>query len=113
MRWAGRVQLAYTGEDQSVISQKTIAEMLTPQMRPVGIGVFLEGEEEITSFSHGGANEGFRANFFAHTATGDGVAIMTNSDSGGALITEIMNRIAEIYNWSEFKSVIKTKADLD
>jgi len=113
MRWAGRVQLAYTGDDQSVISQKTITEMLTPQIRPVGIGFFLEGEEEITSFSHSGANEGFRANFFAHTQTGDGVAIMTNSDSGGALITEIMNRIAEIYNWSEFKPVIKTKSDLD
>lgn len=113
MRWAGRVQLAYTGEDQSVISKKTIAEMLTPQMRSVGIGFFLEGEEVISSFSHGGANEGFRANFFAHTSTGDGVAIMTNSDSGGALITEIMNRIAEIYNWSEFKPAIKTKDDLD
>ena len=36
---------------------------------------------------------------FGHVRKGYGVAIMTNSESGGQLIRELESRIAAAYNW--------------
>ncbi|WP_262694568.1 serine hydrolase domain-containing protein [Kordiimonas aquimaris] len=112
LRLAGAIQRAHNGSDQSFLSQTTTSEILTRQSDQVGVGFFLNNKGEVTSFSHGGANEGFRANLFAHTETGDGVAVMTNGDNGGALIAEILTRISELYNWQERKPVIKTLVEL-
>jgi CubicO group peptidase (beta-lactamase class C family) len=108
LKLGGEVQLAYHGKSDKILTQESAVEMLTYQFKPVGVGFFLTGEDDkIESFGHGGANAGFRANFFNHTNTGDGIAIMTNSDNGGALMGEIMIRVAEVYGWSEDKPVIK------
>ena len=42
----------------------------------------------------------------AHTLKGYGVAIMTNSDSGGRLIEEIRSRVAAAYNWDMLDKAI-------
>jgi len=110
LRFASKIQQSAKGTDNTFLDQKTATEMLTPQMKPVGIGFFLGGGEATTTFGHGGANAGFRADLFAHINTGDGIAIMTNSDNGGALIKEIKNRAAEIYGWPELGPTIKTVA---
>ncbi|PCI63892.1 MAG: hypothetical protein COB37_03865 [Kordiimonadales bacterium] len=107
MRLAGAVQLSAKGSGQTLWSEETVSEMLTPQMSPVGIGFFLKGDGPITAFSHGGSNEGFRAQFFAHTETGDGIAIMTNGDNGSALMTEILNRVSEFYEWGDYQPILK------
>lgn len=107
LRLVAQIQQANKGNQESIFTQKTVEEMLTPQLNSMGIGFFLEGQRNVTAFSHGGANAGFRAHVFAHTQTGDGVAIMTNSDNGGELIDEIMNRISEIYQWSEITPLNK------
>lgn len=106
MRLSAAMQLSLNGETGSIMSQSSAKEMMTIQQAPVGIGYFLEGED-VTTFSHGGSNAGFRAHFIAHIEGGDGMAIMTNSDSGSALINEIMIRIGEVYGWAENKPTIK------
>jgi CubicO group peptidase (beta-lactamase class C family) len=113
LRLVSQIQLASLGKNESFFSKATVDEMLTPQLPPMGIGFFLEGEGKVTSFSHGGANKGFMAHLFAHTKTGDGIVIMTNGDNGTALIDEIMNRISDIYHWDEFNPIEKTVTALD
>lgn len=107
MRLASATQLSYKGETSSWLDQASAREMLTMQQEPLGIGFFLNGSGEKSSFSHGGANEGYRANFFALTDSGSGIAIMTNSDNGGSLIKEIMIRVSEIYGWEAASPTVK------
>jgi CubicO group peptidase (beta-lactamase class C family) len=112
LRLVSQINLAESGKNDSFFSKSTIDEMLTPQIAPMGIGFFLEGDEEVTSISHGGSNEGFMAHLFAHTKTGDGIVVMTNGENGTALIDEIMIRASEIYNWDEFKPTEKVESTL-
>lgn len=108
MRLAGAMQHAYQGKANDWLEQSTAREMLTIQHEPVGIGFFLSSPEETPAFSHGGANAGFMANFYAHSEAGTGIAIMTNSDNGGVLIREIMIRVSEVYGWDAASPVVKT-----
>jgi len=113
LRLVSKIQLAGLGKDETFFTKKTIEEMFKPQLSSMGIGFFVEGENEITSFSHGGANEGFMAHLFAHNKTGDGIVIMTNGNNGTALIDEVLLRVSEIYNWNEFKPTQKTLTTLN
>jgi len=59
----------------------------------------LDGEKP-ARFQHGGGNEGYRCFLVLSVESGDGLVIMTNSDSGEALIDEIFTAIAAAYGWS-------------
>jgi len=99
LRLVAQIQQAHLGIGKSIFTKQSINEMLTPQIESMGIGFFLEGDEIISAFSHGGANEGYRAYLYARTQSGEGIAIMTNSDSGGELIDEIIDSAIETYQW--------------
>lgn len=107
-RYAIHVSLAAAGRSNSVLSQATATQMLTVQSGTYGLGPSLGGQGPDASFSHGGANEGFRAFFIAFPERGQGAAIMTNSDGGGTLALEILRAIAEEYDWPSQRPVEKT-----
>lgn len=109
-RYAIDVSLAAAGRSKSVLSPATASQMLTVQSGTYGLGPSLGGDGRDASFSHGGANEGFRAFFIAFPERGQGAAIMTNSDAGGALALEILRAIAEEYDWPSQRPVEKTVA---
>ena len=99
-RLAIELQNALQGTSNRVLSASSAREMVTP----VGVGDFAVGFGlrklgEGWYFAHGGSNWGFQCDLLAHVRKGYGVAIMTNADSGGAVITEIRNRVAAAYNW--------------
>ena len=99
-RLAIELQLALQGKSSRVLSQATAREMVTP----IGVGDYAVGfglrkMAEGWYFGHGGSNWGFQCDLVAHVRKGYGVAIMTNADSGGAVINEIRNRVAAAYNW--------------
>jgi CubicO group peptidase (beta-lactamase class C family) len=99
-RFAIEVQLAVRGLSHKVLSQSTAREMITPVgVGPYAVGFAIQQKGEGWYFSHGGSNWGFQCDLTAHTLKGYGVAIMTNSDSGGRLIEEIRSRVAAAYNW--------------
>jgi hypothetical protein len=52
-------------------------------------------------FQHGGANEGFRCQYYGSLSGGDGVAIMVNSDED-AILREVINSVATVYEWKNF-----------
>ncbi|MGB6833458.1 MAG: serine hydrolase [Candidatus Acidiferrum sp.] len=101
-RIAIEVQNEYAGKSSKILSQDMARQMLTPQMGTWGLGFGLESTGGKPSFSHGGANEGFRCNLFAYTDGGQGFAVMTNSDSGGELTEEIYRAVAKEYAWPDF-----------
>jgi CubicO group peptidase (beta-lactamase class C family) len=103
------VQRMYRG-DGGVLSRQMAHEMLTPDMKDDGLGMFITSDGK--RFYHGGHNEGFLASVTAYFEGGAGIAIMTNSDNGGQLIDELMLTIAREYGWSGFSQVEKTAVHL-
>ena len=112
-RAAIEVQNEYAGKSSKILSQDMARQMLTPQMGTWGLGFGLESRGGKSSFSHGGANEGFRCNLFAYTDGGQGLAVMTNSDSGGELTEEIYRAVAKEYAWPDFHPVERVLAKVD
>jgi CubicO group peptidase (beta-lactamase class C family) len=97
-RLAAEVQRSLRGESSAVLSRAMTALMLEPVENEYGLG--FATEPETGRFGHGGANAGFRATLAAFR-DGRGLAIMTNSDEGGAVAQELMMAIAREYGWSE------------
>ena len=94
------VQKTLQGQSTRVLTRANMLEMVTP----VGVGPFAVGFQinkagEGWYFGHGGSNWGFQCNMMAHRIKGYGFAVMTNSDSGGALAQELLRKIQELYKW--------------
>jgi CubicO group peptidase (beta-lactamase class C family) len=99
-KFAIEVQLAVLGRSARVLSQATALEMITPVgVGPYAVGFTIQKEGEGWYFSHGGSNWGFQCGLTAHRLHGYGAAIMTNSDSGGALVRELTKLIQQQYAW--------------
>jgi CubicO group peptidase (beta-lactamase class C family) len=107
------VQQASAGRTGGILSPESVRMMLTRGLGEYGLGFFVEDLGDRTSFSHSGGVAGFRAQLYGYTGTGQGVVVMTNSDSGAALIDEILCSIAAEYGWPEFKVVEKRPAAVD
>jgi CubicO group peptidase (beta-lactamase class C family) len=111
--FAIELQKSKAGKSNKVLSQAMTNQMLTKQMENWGLGISLGGEGRAATFSHGGANEGFRCQMFAYAETGQGAVVMTNSDAGGALASETLRSIAREYGWPDFKPIERTLAKVN
>lgn len=98
-RWILGIQGALAGRPGSLLSRETAEAMLTPGVGGWGLGPSLEGEGDSRRFSHGGANEGFRGMLVGFARQGEGMVVMTNSDRGGPLATEVAQAVAREYGW--------------
>jgi hypothetical protein len=99
-RIAIEMQRAIKGPKGTVLTQASARELLTPTGvggYAVGYGVAQRGQGWY--FSHTGGNWGFACILVAHYRKGYGVVIMTNSDAGGAIMSEIEGRVAAAYGW--------------
>jgi CubicO group peptidase (beta-lactamase class C family) len=99
-RLAIELQNALQGKSNRVLSAASAREMVSPVgMGDYAVGFGLRKLGEGWYFAHGGSNWGFQCDLMAHVRKGYGVAIMTNADSGGAVLNEIRNRVAAAYGW--------------
>jgi len=92
-----------------VLQADTARLMLTQrfpsgQNQWIGLGFFIEKHGDAMYFSHSGSNEGFRSLFIGSEDGHHGLAIMANSDNGGALLNELARTIAREYKWPGFEA---------
>src|SRR5262249_48280020 len=93
-KFAIEVQKSLLGQSNRVLSKAMMQEMVAPVgIGPFAVGFQVEKRGEGWYFMHGGSNWGFQCDLLAHRVRGYGVVVMTNSDSGGALIRELERRI--------------------
>src|SRR5258707_14675623 len=97
-KFAIEIALAKQGKSHKVLSQTTVQEMLKPQSKDFGIGFGLS-KGRPGEFGHNGADEGFQALLVMNSDTGQGAALMANSDNGNLVASEMMRSIAKDYRW--------------
>lgn len=98
-RWALALSADFNGRGSGLLRHETAVAMLTPGIGNWGLGIGVAGEGEWLSFSHSGANEGYRALLTAYPRRGDGIVIMTNSDSGDVLFGPVMIAVSRALGW--------------
>lgn len=99
-KFAIEIALSKHGRSNEVLSQRIVQEMVTaqPNTDDSGIGFGLPTQQPGV-FAHNGANEGFRALLAMNAETGQGIAVMANSDNGILVAEEIRRSVAKEYAW--------------
>lgn len=106
-RFAIEVQLAVQDRSSRVLTPALAREMITPVgVGPYAVGFGIARQGEGWYFLHGGSNWGFQADLTAHRSKGYGAVIMTNGDSGTALIPTLLRLIQEEYKWDALDAPI-------
>ena len=113
-RFAIAIQQTAAGTaSQPIMSRAIAGQMLKARMDDYGLGVGVTGVGPAAQFSHGGSNEGFRCQFVAFKDRATGVAVMTNSDRGGAILQEIIRAVAREYGWPGMAPIERTLGTSD
>jgi CubicO group peptidase (beta-lactamase class C family)/predicted transcriptional regulator YdeE len=98
-KFAIEIALSKQGKANHILSQKMTQEMLTPVKDEVGLGFFME-KDNPGQFGHNGADEGFQALLTMNADTGNGVALMADSDNGISVMNYVLSRVAKEYAWT-------------
>ncbi|RYY53317.1 MAG: class A beta-lactamase-related serine hydrolase, partial [Chitinophagaceae bacterium] len=99
------IHQASRGENKVLAGPKLIAQMLTPQLNAMGLGLNLKGADQVLGYWHAGNNAGYTGMLFAITGTGQGAVVLTNSNAGEYLALEAVRSIANAYNWPVMKTI--------
>ena len=103
-------QLSLQGKSNKVLNTEMTKLRLTPYIdSSAALGVFVMEKGGMKYFSHGGANEGFRSQYYGSFDGGNGMVVMVNSDDG-SILNEIINSVATVYKWKDFYTPIIKKA---
>lgn len=103
-KFAIEIALSKHGKANHVLTQKSVQEMLTPQIKaeggddPIGLAFFLE-KKNPDEFGHNGADEGFQANLMMLADSGKGIALMGNSDAFFNVAPYVFRVVERDYNW--------------
>jgi CubicO group peptidase (beta-lactamase class C family) len=84
------------------LNPKMAEEMMRPVLDNAGLGVFITEKGGHKYFTHTGANYGYRSFMIGGIDNGEGIVILTNSENGEALYSEIINSVAKVYGWKGF-----------
>lgn len=90
------VMRSYVDGSGMVLDQATAELLLDPNFA-VGFGV--SREQGGIAIGHEGANEGYRSEFAAVPHLGQGVVLLTNSDSGLDLTAAVVDEVADQLAW--------------
>lgn len=90
---------AHQGENTSYLSKKTVADMMIPVApSDYGLGPRINTNGQNIEFSHGGANDSYRAHFSGFLPNQDGYIIFTNGTRGSGLINELRPLFNKLLN---------------
>jgi CubicO group peptidase (beta-lactamase class C family) len=87
---------------KNILTGKSLRAMRVPQVDAgprglMGITWFIRKAGDLTIYAHGGATNGQQAYFFFIPEQGFACAILTNSDDGGIISTEVFNLALKLY----------------
>jgi CubicO group peptidase (beta-lactamase class C family) len=99
------VMLSWTGQSEHFLSKVTARVMLSDHGEGRGLGLRVQDKGKDFMIKHSGSNVGFRSILVAYPARGQGVAIMTNAETGTFLINEILHALAVQYGWKHFRKI--------
>ncbi len=97
-KFAIEIALSKQGKSNRVLTQETTEKMLTLQSKNFGIGFGLNPKNP-GEFGHNGADEGFQALLVMNAETGQGAALMADSDYGVLVADEYLRSVAKEYAW--------------
>jgi CubicO group peptidase (beta-lactamase class C family) len=109
-QFAIEIANARNGKSNKVVSQKMATAMTTRYVADSGLGFFMDSGNPGV-FLHSGADEGFQAILMMNYETGNGVALMTNSDHGIAVGNYVVRSVAREFGWN-YKGPNDPLADL-
>lgn len=115
-RFMVAVRDALLGRSETLMKQDTARTMLTDQGDgDQGLGWRLIGSSDALRIEHGGSNNGFQTDATLYLDSGKGAVVLTSSANGLIFYWEILNAIADLYDWLGFlpppKRVIDIPAD--
>lgn len=94
---------AWLGEPNILMNQQTAQQMMTRQgAGQFGLGWEIFGEGDTLRFGHGGSNAGYQCTTSCQLADGNGAVVLTNGLMGVILHSEVMNTVAEVFEWRGF-----------
>ncbi len=97
------VRAAWAGEPGAVLSRSIAGEMVTRHaLGAFGLGVKVMGDGPTARISHGGSNDGYQSESVCYLESGDGAVVLTNAVSGIYLFREVLNGIADVYDWPAY-----------
>jgi CubicO group peptidase (beta-lactamase class C family) len=107
------LQQSLRGRSNKVLSREMTHEMVSRQIGDSGLGVYLKGQPQPFRFSHNGSTEGYNCIMVGFMNAGQGAVVMTNSDNGSELTSEILRSIAREYGWDDLRPEVRTLAKVN
>jgi hypothetical protein len=98
-KFAIEIANSRNGRSNKVVSQKMATAMVTRYVADSGLGFFMDSNNP-GLFLHSGADEGFQAILMMNYETGNGVALMTNSNHGIAVGGLVVQSVAREFGWN-------------
>jgi CubicO group peptidase (beta-lactamase class C family) len=98
-KFAIEIANSRNGRSNKVMSQKMATAMVTRYVADSGLGFFMDPNNP-GLFLHTGADEGFQAVLMMNYDTGNGVALMTNSNHGIAVGGLVVQSVAREFGWN-------------
>jgi CubicO group peptidase (beta-lactamase class C family) len=102
-RFVIELQKSRVGKSNKVISQSMTQQMLTAKFENVGLGLFVDGQDASWRFHFGSSNVGFKSSMIGYLNNGQGAVVMTNSENGAQLGSEIFRSISAEYGWYHYR----------
>jgi CubicO group peptidase (beta-lactamase class C family) len=106
-RFAVALSDSYHGRSNALLSQRWAQQVFTHvDALRYGIGAALVNRSGVVSYVKGGVNVGYRSYLILFPASGQGAAIMANSDNGEALFAPFYRHVVSLYGWPYFPGLV-------
>lgn len=96
-----------------LLPQEIVRQLIPDTANEAGLGFGLNNDGDGVAFVHNGHNPGFSARWINYADGRASVAVLTNSDSGGELIREVLSALGHIYGWKQDAYVERHTINLD
>ena len=103
---------ALNGDGSAGITPEVVEELTRTVANEYGLGIAVNERDDEIRLSHSGSNAGYKSYFAAFPASGDAVVVMTDTDNGWALVSDINRTASVTYGWPSDPPVERSRLPL-